>query len=78
MTVTITPTDYRTDPAKRDLADRVMAAGGLDRNEVFEIIDLGDRYRCGLYVRDADGKIILIGVGDDREPDRRWVEVSLP
>jgi hypothetical protein len=74
---TITPTDYRIDPVKRDLADRIIAHGGLDRNDVFEIVDLGDRYECGLYVRDANGKILLEGLDDDRWPVCRWVEVSL-
>jgi hypothetical protein len=86
---TITVEDYRTDVEKRAEADRVMAAGGLEKNDVFEIVDLGDRYRVGLFVRDADGKIVIAEsdgwvVEDSRtlvrrsEPVRRWVEVTLP
>jgi len=58
-----------------------MAAGGLEKNDVFEIVDLGDRYRVGLFVRGADGKIVIAeleGWVVDREPVRRWVEVTLP
>jgi len=89
--IEIDPARYQADYPKgvRALADRVMAAGGLDKKDVFEIVDLGDRYRVGLFVRDADGKIVIAEsdgwvVEDSRtlvrrsEPVRRWVEVTLP
>lgn len=75
---TITVNDYITVPSLRAEADQVMAAGGLDKSDVFEIIDLGDRYRVGLFTFDPlpDGQR-KIRVEND-EPVRRWVEVAAP
>jgi hypothetical protein len=57
----ITIEDYRTVPELRDLADRIMAAGSLDKNDVTYIERTKGRWLCHLLVRGGDGKIKVRG-----------------
>jgi hypothetical protein len=59
----ITVQDYMTVPSKRRLADRIMRAGGLDRDEVFQIVydrDAGE-VTVQRFLRNAEGKFYLVG-----------------
>ena len=59
MTV-ITIGDYMIRPPLRELADRVMAAAGLDPDDVFEIVVHDDHADVAVIERRNDGKVLIV------------------
>ncbi len=61
----ITPASYHTNRTHRDIADRVMAAGTLTPEHVYEIeaTDEASGFLCSLYHVDDRGVPIITAAG---------------